>query len=86
MDIFSVIEPAQWGVIYTIRTGPAEFSRRLVTSTLHGGLLPPHLRVRDGALWHRGDALFDAMMIPTAEETDLFEAVGLTWIPPEARW
>lgn len=79
-DLFSVVEPAQFGVIFAIRTGPAEFSHRLVTSELHGGLMPPHLHVKGGALWHR-----DGEMIPTPEEEDLFRALGLAWIEPWER-
>ena len=79
-DLFSVVAPAQWGAILAIRTGSAEFSRRLVTSKLHGGMMPSHLRVKDGALWRR-----DGEMVPTPEEADVFAAIGLAWIPPEAR-
>ena len=50
VDLFVVIPPAQWGVILAIRTGPAEFSHRLVTSRTAGGWMPPGYRVRDGAL------------------------------------
>lgn len=31
LDLFKVTPPAQWGVILTLRTGPAEFSRKIVT-------------------------------------------------------
>lgn len=64
LDLFSVINPAQWGVILALRTGPAEFSRRLVTPESQGGLLPDHMRVRDGALW-----LAEAVLIAGRDQT-----------------
>jgi len=79
LDLFSVLEPASWGVIYTIRTGSAEFSHRLVTPRLMGGWLPAGLRVKDGALWDRG------RLIETPEEADFFRAIGVEWLPPERR-
>ena len=82
LDLFIVRPPAQWGVIFTIRTGPAEFSRRLVTPRKHGGLLPSHLHVKDGAV--RYDAA-PRKIIETPTETALFELLGIDWIPPEER-
>lgn len=79
VDLFIVKPPAQWGVLYTIRTGPAAFSKRLVTPKKHGGLLPSHLKVKDGAIWD-GDEV-----IPTAEEEDVFRVLGLAWIAPHER-
>jgi DNA polymerase/3'-5' exonuclease PolX len=78
-DLFIVLPPAQWGVIFTIRTGPADFSRRLVTKRRYGGLLPSHMRIKDGALWIGEESA------PTPTEQSFFEAIGLEWIPPEKR-
>jgi DNA polymerase/3'-5' exonuclease PolX len=79
LDLFSVLPPAQWGVLYTIRTGPAEFSHRLVTPRLQGGWMPSGMRVQDGALWDRG------AIVQTPEEADFFAALGLEVVPPEQR-
>lgn len=79
LDLFSVLPPAQWGVLYTIRTGPAEFSHRLVTSRLQGGWMPAGMRVQDGALWDRG------AIVQIPEEADFFTALGLEFVPPEQR-
>lgn len=57
LDLFIVLPPAQWGVILAIRTGPAEFSKRLVTKRIHGGLLPSNARVKDGCVWIAGQPL-----------------------------
>lgn len=70
---------AQWGVIFTLRTGSAEFSRRLVTIRQKGGLLPSYLRVREGRVWAGEHAL------ETPEEVDVFKALNLQWIAPEKR-
>jgi len=79
LDFFIVTPPASWGVIFTIRTGPASFSQRLVTSTRYGGCMPPGWKVQGGALWHDQD------IVPTPTERSLFDAIGLDWIEPMSR-
>jgi len=83
LDVFIVRPPAQFGLIYLIRTGPADFSKWMVTPRSRGGALPPGLVVRNGAIW-RGLEL-----IPTPTEADVFRVLGLEPIPPaerEPRW
>lgn len=84
VDLFSVLPPAQWGVIMAIRTGPWLFSQSLVTQKIKGGLLPNEFFVRDGALWvkHWGD---EPSIIPTPTEEDFFAAIGMPYIAPEKR-
>lgn len=80
VDLFAVLPPASWGVILALRTGPAEFSRRLVTQRSKGGLLRDAAEVRDGTLWVLG--------VPRdCEDEDAFFADGcrLDWIAPEDR-
>ena len=79
VDLFIVLPPAQWGVIATIRTGPGDYSKWLVTQKRQGGAMPAHLHQKDGALW-RGNE-----MIETPEESDYFRALGLDWVAPELR-
>jgi len=81
LDLFIVLPPAQWGVIFAIRTGGAEFSRKLVTPRKYGGYLPSAYTVRDGAV-HRVDT---GEMILTPEEIDFFNLCELGWIKPEER-
>lgn len=81
LDLFIVLPPAQWGVIFALRTGGAEFSRKLVTAKRYGGYLPSAYVVRDGAV-HRVDT---GEMIPTPEESDFFNLCELGWIKPEER-
>lgn len=80
LDLFIVRPPAQWGVIATIRTGPADYSHWLVTKRQYGGALPSHMMVRDGALYYA-----DGTLIPTPEEVDFFCALNLPWCEPADR-
>jgi len=76
VDIFIVTPPAQWGVIFTLRTGPADFNTHIVTQRAHGGLMPTGMRVANGQLWSHGE------LVSTPEEADYFQAIGLpTWDP-----
>lgn len=80
LDLFSVLPPAQWGLIMLIRTGPADFSKRVVTQQQFGGLLPNACRVRDGRIMN-GDATLE-----TPTEAHVFhDVLGLPFIEPEAR-
>lgn len=85
VDLFSVIEPAQWGVIMAIRTGPAIFSHRFVSHLSvelpdHSrGTLPFEMLVKDGQLWSNGH------VIETPTEESFFEAIGMRWVDPECR-
>jgi DNA polymerase/3'-5' exonuclease PolX len=74
LDIFSVMPPAQWGVIYLIRTGNADFSHWLVQSGWNRGI-----KVVDGQIVEKGTALI------TPEEEDVFRALGLPWVEPKDR-
>jgi len=78
LDLFlTTVE--RWPVIYTIRTGSAEFSKWLVTKRRFGGALPWGMEISDGYLWKNGEN------VPLATEKELFAAVGLPWIEPEDR-
>jgi len=79
VDIFSVLAPAQWGVIFALRTGPGDFNTLLVTSRLRGGAMPLDMRVAGGVLHHGGT------VVDTPEEEDFFTAIGLSCWPPAVR-
>jgi DNA polymerase/3'-5' exonuclease PolX len=82
VDLFTVRPPAQWGVIHTIRTGPAAYSQWLVTEARRRGF-----HVREGAL-HRGSlgcGSASCEVIDTPEEHDLFAALGMRWPRPVER-
>ena len=78
VDLF-IVTPESWGVQFLLRTGPAEFSHRLVTPREHGGYLPENMRISGGRVLNFGEPL------KTPEEQDVFGAVGLTYIFPEHR-
>ncbi len=75
VDLFAVRPPAQWGAIFAIRTGPAEYSRRLVTVCQR-----KNLRCRDGRLLD-----WTGRTVATPEERDFIEACGLPYVSPRNR-
>lgn len=88
VDLFIVLPPAQWGAIFAIRTGPAEYSQQLVTACRERGLVCDGGRLRRAtsgripASEHWGTELVD---VPTPEERDFIEACGVPFVPPEQR-
>lgn len=80
VDMQAVTDPDVWGSWLLIRTGPAEFNKRLVTQQAQGGLLPNDMRFRDGFRLHGG-----LRRIPTPTEESVFEALGMTYVRPEER-
>lgn len=75
LDLFLATSET-WGVIYLIRTGSAEFSQRMVGKECW----------RTGYKFAKGK-LFDSsgQFVPTPEERDIFHALGVDWLEPEAR-
>lgn len=87
LDLFIVRPPAQWGVIYTIRTGPGSmennFSRWIVTQKAKGGCLPDEAEVHDGGVYVDGE------LLEMPEEMDFLDYLGLGWVEPgerRAKW
>jgi DNA polymerase/3'-5' exonuclease PolX len=74
VDLFIVRPPAEWGPIFAIRTGPADYSAAAVTALRARGM-----RCEDGAVWRGSER------IPCPEEADFFAAVGWELVPPERR-
>jgi DNA polymerase/3'-5' exonuclease PolX len=74
-EIFTATEDS-WGAILAIRTGPAEFSQRLVTA-LH----PRGLQCDGGRVKYKRDG--STYAVPTEEK--FFQACGVEWIEPEMR-
>ena len=94
-DLF-ITDPRRWGYTFTIRTGPGEFSKALVSRALirkaffKGGLLhnhPPVYVERNGAREVQPCPAGDGCVriIPTLEEADVFAALGLAFIEPQDR-
>lgn len=77
MHEFFLAEPDNWGAILCIRTGPAEFSERMVTK------LRDHtqLEQRGGFVrYKRGGAIY-----PVRDEGAFFAACGVDYLDPQNR-
>jgi DNA polymerase/3'-5' exonuclease PolX len=79
LDLFLVRPPAQWGVLFTIRTGPADFSHWIVSKRSAGGRLPSNCRVQDGQVFRNGESL------PMPEEEDFLRLLDLEGVDPAER-
>lgn len=77
VELWCVLEPAQYGCLLAIRTGPADFSHLLVTARRLGGAMPEFLQQRAGALWYRAAPEQPALVTPT--EQAFFEQLALRW-------
>lgn len=78
VDLF-LCTPETWGCIFMIRTGSAEFTRKMVTKISRGGWCPNDMRFLDGRL------LRDGNLLDTPEEMDVFRELGMAYVPPEQR-
>lgn len=79
LDFFVVLPPASWGVILAIRTGPADFSKWIVTPRNKGGALPLGWKVEDGRVWD-GQVTMDFQ-----EEAKFLEWIGVGCVEPKDR-
>lgn len=72
-DLYIVRPPGTWGVLFTIRTGPAEFGHWIVTRRsgrgyiegrghVQGGALPDGYRVEHGAVWEGEEKLSEKLI------------------------
>lgn len=76
LDLYLVIEPAQWGSILAIRTGPWKLGKYVVSKMREHGY-----RHRNGhAERIRGDEL-----VPTPEEKDFFALAEVPCVAPAKR-
>jgi DNA polymerase/3'-5' exonuclease PolX len=73
VDLFQVIEPRQWGVIYAIRTGPGDFDRLLVTNQWFGGACPRDRKVAGGRVWFIAPERKDLARMPASKFARLAE-------------
>jgi len=80
LDLF-IVKPETWGVQFTLRTGPHEFSHRCVTSKKFGGLLPDDMKVEGGRVWN----VEHNVLLETPEEIDFLNVLELGWIEPKDR-
>ena len=74
IDLFVVLPPAQWGVIYLIRTGSADFSHWIVQQGYKYGI-----HFTDGHMEMQN------MVLDTPEENDVFNYLKIPYREPEYR-
>jgi DNA polymerase/3'-5' exonuclease PolX len=75
LDLF-MADVENWGLIFAIRTGSADFSRHILAT----GWVKEGYRSDEGRLRAR-----DGTIVPVREEHDLFALLGIPWVNPEAR-
>lgn len=74
LDLFFAT-PENWGLIYAIRTGSADYSHRVLACGWS----------RRGYKSVGGMLTRDGVEVPVREERDLFRLAGVEWVEPEAR-
>jgi len=74
IDMF-VAHPDNWGYIFAIRTGSAEYSH----NTLANGWVKKGFKGENGFLTKNG------VIVPVKEETDLFKLIGVEYVEPKDR-
>jgi len=82
LDLFAVLPPAQWGVIFAIRTGSAEFSHWLVQQGWNRKL---PIKFEDGRMVSRGNFPSGVEYWETPEEADVFRMLDIPFVEPENR-
>jgi DNA polymerase/3'-5' exonuclease PolX len=74
IDLFLVRPPAQWGVIFMLRTGSSEWNQKFIKRLDDLGL-----RMREGRILDKKGVL------DTPEEEDVFAAAKVKWKDPTGR-
>lgn len=74
LDLFFA-ERGNWGLIYAIRTGSADYSHKVLATEW----------VRRGYKSERGYLVANGKQIAVPEEEDLFKRIGVPFIAPELR-
>ena len=74
LDLFFA-DKENWGLIYALRTGSAEFSHKVLATGW----------VKLGYKSEEGHLCIDGVQIDTREEKDVFELIGLPYLEPELR-
>lgn len=75
VDLFLPASPAHWGWRFMQSTGSHEFNMWLVQD----------VKERAGVRFSEGLLYLSGAQLHTPEEADVFDALGLPWIPPDKR-
>lgn len=78
VELFAA-QPSTWGYILALRTGPAAFSKMLVSPPWAGGIKPLDLSFADGEVYRHG------VRVDVPDEHAFFKLFNLPVIAPEAR-
>jgi DNA polymerase/3'-5' exonuclease PolX len=79
IDLF-ITTPEKWPIIYSIRTGSASFSQKIVTQVAKGGLLLDHYSVSGGHVWLGGQ------VVNLKSELEFFnKCLACGWVEPHER-
>jgi DNA polymerase/3'-5' exonuclease PolX len=84
-DLFMVLPPAQWGVILTIRTGPADFSQKMVTRARAKRMHVAGGALRYGMAQEECERGCECDVAKTPDEASFFRFLGLDMPPAAAR-
>lgn len=74
IDLFTAT-PENWGLIYAVRTGSAEFSHQVLAKGW----------VKKGFHSVEGLLMCHSQPVPVPEEDDLFRLIGVPWVDPVLR-
>lgn len=74
LDLF-IAEKDNWGLIFAMRTGPAEYSHKVLAN----GWVHQGFKSQDGYLYRNGEKY------EVREEKDLFRLIGIPYTEPENR-
>ncbi len=74
LDLF-IVTPQNWGLLYAIRTGPAEYSHKVLAT----GWVEHGYKSAGGYLTSNG------VQIPVYNEIDLYNLIGIKWVDPQLR-
>ena len=75
LDLFVVLPPAEWGPVFLIRTGSAQFSQAMVTRLHRYNLQSVHGHIED----------FDHRPVQCPDEETFFRLARIPVLPPENR-
>ena len=77
IDFFWCFEPATWGLLFFIRTGPAPYVARALSVW----------KRKSGGGYSEGCLLYDGQgtHYPTPKESDVFARLGWPWVEPQYR-
>jgi len=86
LDLFSVLPPRQWGLIYLIRTGSGVGPSGQAYDGFGPAMLARWKSVSGGG-YSKNGCLHEAdgRPVPTPEEDDVFRVCRVVWVPPEER-